>query len=121
MWWILGAAGVYVVGSLLVLREWRTRRPGTNLAKVALAAFVVLQTFIAWVLVFGLVKSLGAVGGESVDPSQKARILVEGVSEGLAATAIGIVAIEVSSLLLTVFLLRRHPPSHSPGRPSSGS
>lgn len=31
----------------------------------------------------GLVKSFGAVGGESVDPSQKARILAEGISEAM--------------------------------------
>src|SRR4051795_13548952 len=29
----------------------------------------------------GLIKSFGAVGGDSVDPSQKARILAEGISE----------------------------------------
>ena len=32
----------------------------------------------------GLIKSFGAVGGESVDPSQKARILAEGISECLS-------------------------------------
>ena len=32
--------------------------------------------------VAGLIKCFGAVGGESVDPSQKARILAEGISRG---------------------------------------
>src|SRR5712692_8671798 len=31
----------------------------------------------------GLIKAFGAVGGESVDPSQKARILAEGISEAM--------------------------------------
>ena len=35
----------------------------------------------------GLVMALGAVGGESVDPSQKARILAEGISEAMNCAA----------------------------------
>ncbi len=38
----------------------------------------------------GLIKSFGAVGGESVDPSQKARILAEGISEAMNCTAFGL-------------------------------
>jgi biopolymer transport protein ExbB/TolQ len=37
----------------------------------------------------GLIKSFGAVGGESVDPSQKARILAEGIAEAMNCTAFG--------------------------------
>ena len=33
-----------------------------------------------------------AVGGESVDPSQKARILAEGISEAMNCTAFGLLA-----------------------------
>lgn len=42
--------------------------------------------------VLGLIKSFGAVGGESVDPSQKARILALGISEAMNCTAFGLVA-----------------------------
>jgi biopolymer transport protein ExbB/TolQ len=38
----------------------------------------------------GLIKAFGAVGGESVDPSQKARILAEGISEAMNCTAFGL-------------------------------
>src|SRR5262252_7217037 len=41
--------------------------------------------------VSGLIKSFGAVGGESVDPSQKARILAEGISEAMNCTAFGLI------------------------------
>jgi len=41
--------------------------------------------------IVGLIKSFGAVGGESVDPSQKARILAEGISEAMNCTAFGLV------------------------------
>jgi biopolymer transport protein ExbB/TolQ len=40
----------------------------------------------------GLIKAFGAVGGESVDPSQKARILAEGISEAMNCTAFGLIS-----------------------------
>lgn len=42
--------------------------------------------------ILGLIKAFGAVGGESVDPSQKARILAEGISEAMNCTAFGLLA-----------------------------
>ncbi len=44
----------------------------------------------------GLIKAFGAVGGESVDPSQKARILAEGISEAMNCTAFGLCVAIVS-------------------------
>ena len=41
--------------------------------------------------VTGLIKSFGAVSGESVDPSQKARILAQGISEAMNCTAFGLI------------------------------
>ena len=46
----------------------------------------------------GLIKAFGAVGGESVDPSQKARILAEGISEAMNCTAFGLM-VAIMSLL----------------------
>jgi biopolymer transport protein ExbB/TolQ len=40
--------------------------------------------------VTGLIKSFGAVGGASVDPSQKATILANGISEAMNCTAFGL-------------------------------
>jgi biopolymer transport protein ExbB len=40
--------------------------------------------------VTGLIKSFGSVGGESVDPSQKARVLANGISEAMNCTAFGL-------------------------------
>jgi biopolymer transport protein ExbB len=40
--------------------------------------------------VTGLIKSFGSVGGESVDPSQKARVLALGISEAMNCTAFGL-------------------------------
>jgi len=41
--------------------------------------------------VSGLIASFGAVSGESVDPSAKARILAEGISEAMNCTAFGLI------------------------------
>lgn len=40
--------------------------------------------------VTGLIKSFGSVAGESVDPSQKARVLAAGISEAMNCTAFGL-------------------------------
>jgi len=42
--------------------------------------------------IVGLIRAFGAVGGESVDPSQKARILAEGISEAMNCTAFGLIS-----------------------------
>lgn len=42
--------------------------------------------------IVGLMRAFGAVGGESVDPSQKARILAEGISEAMTCTAFGLLS-----------------------------
>ena len=47
--------------------------------------------------IVGLIKAFGAVGGESVDPSQKARILAEGISEAMNCTAFGLLAAIIAS------------------------
>jgi biopolymer transport protein ExbB len=41
--------------------------------------------------VAGLIKSFGSVSGDSVDPSQKATILAQGISEALNCTAFGLI------------------------------
>jgi len=42
--------------------------------------------------IVGLIKAFGAVGGESIDPSQKARILAEGIAEAMNCTAFGLLS-----------------------------
>jgi biopolymer transport protein ExbB len=53
----------------------------------------------------GLVKAFGAVGGESVDPSQKARILAEGISEAMNCMAFGL-AVGVPSIIVAMVIER---------------
>ena len=42
--------------------------------------------------IVGLIKAFGAVGGESIDPSQKARILAAGISQAMNCTAFGLIS-----------------------------
>lgn len=56
--------------------------------------------------VLGLIESFGAVGGESVDPSQKARILAEGISEAMNCTAFGLI-VAIPALLAYAVLQSR--------------
>ena len=56
--------------------------------------------------VIGLVKTFGAVGGVSVDPSQKARLLSEGISEAVNATAFASF-VWLPSVFLLLFITRK--------------
>jgi biopolymer transport protein ExbB len=62
----------------------------------------------AFCTVVGLVQAFGAVGGESVDPSQKARLLAEGISEAMNCTAFGLL-VWLPSLVALILLLKRRP------------
>ncbi len=58
---------------------------------LALFANVAMLTGLFGTIV-GLIKAFGAVGGESIDPSQKARILAEGIAEAMNCTAFGLIS-----------------------------
>jgi biopolymer transport protein ExbB/TolQ len=105
MWFGLG------LGSMLMLawwfrRLWRRRRElrlRSWILAVVLAAVALtggLGTLV------GLVMAFGAVGGESIDPSQKARMLAEGISEAMNCTAFGAL-FGVPSAIVLAFLTRK--------------
>src|SRR5258708_24833487 len=52
--------------------------------------------------VSGLIRSFGAVSGESVDPAQKARILAEGISEAMNCTAFGLIVAIIALIWFAV-------------------
>lgn len=52
--------------------------------------------------VSGLISSFGAVSGESVDPSQKARILAAGISEAMNCTAFGLIVALIGLIAFAV-------------------
>ena len=98
----LGAAVLIVQW---VRRLWR--RPDLPLRTRVIALIVGgVASFAAWGLLLGLVKAFGAVGGESVDPSQKARILAEGIAEAMNCAAFGIL-VGLPSVLVLAFLTKK--------------
>jgi biopolymer transport protein ExbB/TolQ len=106
---VLGLAGIGLT-IWMILRIWKAG-PRASIAAWITAgvigfavAFGVLGTALA------LLKAFGAAGGESVDPSRKARILAEGISEAINCTAFGVL-LWVPSMIVAFMLTRRKEPS----------
>jgi biopolymer transport protein ExbB/TolQ len=104
--WMACAVVAVAVAAWLVRRVWR-RRNEAALASKLLAGAVVLAAVVGTLgILMGVVKMLGAVGGESTDPSQKARMLAEGIAGAMNFTAFA-AAIGVPSLVAALVLERR--------------
>lgn len=106
--WILGCLLLGLAGvagtAWWARRMWRDGK-GLPL-RTKMVAVVVASSALAGALgtLLGLVKAFGAVGGESVDPSQKARILAEGISEAMNWTALGVVVWLPATLALLLLM-----------------
>lgn len=105
-WLLLGVAGVAVT-AWWSRRVWRSRKDLPLRTKIV--SVIVASSALAGAVgtVLGLVKAFGAVGGESVDPSQKAGILAEGIAEAMNWTALGSL-VWLSSTIVLVFMMRKH-------------
>ena len=103
--WLLGALVGTVVTVWLVRRLWKGRTEATSTRK-RIAALVAGAAMVgAFATLLGLVKTFGAVGGESGDPSQRAVILAEGSSEGMSYVVFGMV-VWVPSLIAAWIIAR---------------
>lgn len=115
--WLMALAvmGGFLGFALLVLvlavlwgrRAWRRRDQYSPLAKVA--AVLVFAAALAGALgtAAGLIMAFGAVGGESIEPSQKARMLAEGISTAMNCTSCS--AIVWLASVVALFLVTRKP------------
>ena len=104
VWLVVG--GVGAVGTAWLIRRVSKRRKNASLGTKLIASVVAASAaFGALGTLLGLVMAFGAVGGESVDPSQKARILAEGLSEAMNCTAFGL-AVWVPSVILGFVMTR---------------
>jgi hypothetical protein len=97
---------VDVAGVVVAIRIWRARRTGvppkpTTIAFLVFTLVVALLVFAA--LVHAVVRAVGAVGGESVDPSQKARMLAEGISEFMNVSAFCILILTPLSIGVLIY------------------
>jgi hypothetical protein len=108
---LLGAClAIDVAGVVAAIRSWRARPAGSTLKSTTslyLAVTIVLLVLALLAILAGALKAFGAVGGESVDPSQKARILAEGISEALNCMAFGILGATPLAIAVLVYAKRQ--------------
>ena len=115
----MGALGVLSAWSIVVVvgatatiiwvrRVWKNRRELPVSTRAVAGVVATSAIFAAFGTAVGMLKAFGAVGGESIDPSQKARVLAAGISEAMNCTALGLLAWLPSVIALAV-LLRKHP------------
>src|SRR5438105_4649562 len=106
VWFILGVLGAGAATWLgrRIWMRWKTTSLPLSVVRSMIAASVMLG---AAGTLLGLVKAFGALSGESVDPSQKARILAEGISEAMNCTALGFMAGVLSVIVATIMARSR--------------
>lgn len=104
------ALGLIVLGATArwLRKVWRRRAElplSTKFVAMLVAAAALFSSLGA---IGGLVKAFGAVGGERIEPSQKARILAEGISDAMNYTALGFLVV-VTAIALSRLLKKRTP------------
>jgi hypothetical protein len=105
---LLGVLGLAAT-AWLVRRLWRRRSTTSWVMKLLTAVIVAAAVWGALGTLQGVVRAFGAVGGESVDPSQKARILAEGISEAMNCMAFSLL-IGIPSIIAAVVMTRARKP-----------
>lgn len=101
---IFGLGGA-VVSRWLVRRVWRRRASLPLVVRVLGVIAAVLIAFGALGAVVGVVTAFRAVGGENVDPAQKARILAEGIAQAMNCVSFTLL-IWVPSAVVAFFVSR---------------
>jgi hypothetical protein len=90
-----------------VLRVYKRREQAGPAMKTA-AALVALCLVSAFAgTLYGFMHAFGAVDGEHVDPSQKARMLAEGISEAMNCTAFAAIILIPAVIVLALLMRRR--------------
>jgi hypothetical protein len=102
---VLASIGLLPVAAVVGLGVWarrlarRTSAP--PLARYVSYAFAVVGTLpILFGLGSGVYVAIGPVSGQTIDPSQKARALAEGISEAMNCSALGLVVAGIGALWL---------------------
>lgn len=121
MIWILLLA-LPLVGGLAWWARWLGGKYGAPrwVRHVAWAPIAVWVVSLAGTI-YGLVAVAGSVKGKSADPSQKARVLAEGIATGMNATALAVLVLGVMlgiiAAVLGVVTVRLKPPPEAGGSP----
>lgn len=91
----LGIAAIDGWGLLVGYRLWRDRKKPGSSSKISVRGFlaggvvVFLGTNCVGVAA-GVLTAVGSARGESIDPSQKARLLAQGISEAMNCSVFGL-------------------------------
>ena len=105
-WFVLTLVGACAT-AVWSRRTWKRRKElPPPLQIVALVVAISAMGGALGTLV-GLIKVFGGVGGESSDPSQKARILASGIAEAMNWTALGLL-VWIPSAIALAFLTRKY-------------
>jgi biopolymer transport protein ExbB/TolQ len=89
-WLLSSVAGVGFTG-WLIRRRWGNQKRTSLVLKLVSMVVVLAALFGAVGTCLGVMQAFGAVGGERIDPSQKARILAEGIAAAMNWTALGVI------------------------------
>jgi hypothetical protein len=111
--WVLVVA-LNAALTAIVVRAAGRPAPSRALRRAMLGSVVLLVLGVAAGVIWGLGRSFAAVSDASVEPSQKARILAEGISETMNCAAFGFVVLFLPTLLAIVLYLRsrKEAPPH---------
>jgi hypothetical protein len=91
VWFVLGVIGTLAT-LWLVRRVWKRRTEWPLAARGLAALIVAAAAYGALGTLAGLIMAVGAVGGDSIDPSHKARILAEGIAQTMNCIAFGLIS-----------------------------
>src|SRR6266540_89830 len=97
IWWVLLLAlNVGLLACVLRLRRHPRARLLLGRFVLLCGGLLIASTFVG--VGIGLHAGTNSVGGEAIDPSQKARILAETISEAMNCTAFAVFAIVPSAV-----------------------
>ncbi len=104
-WWILIAVvNTAAIVASVVAR--RSKRPKRSLRRVLYSCLVLFFVSPPLGVGLGLYGAFSAVGGEDVDPSQKARLLAGGISLAMNSLVFGVLGFLVPTVVALVLFLR---------------
>lgn len=103
-WLVMVALDVGLV--VVAVRSARRDRPRARLRRLALAYLALLVASSVVGVAIGVRAAFSAVGGEAVDPSQKARVLGQGIAEAMNGTAFGVGSFFIPMVVAFVLFLR---------------
>ena len=105
-WWfvVIGLINTGLIAASVTAR--RSQNPRRRLRRVFVTCIALLFLVPAGGIGLGFFRAFAAVGGEDVDPSQKARLLGQGIAEAMNLTAFGVLSFLFPSIVALILFVR---------------